>query len=77
MRSDTEYNAIYSYCMVHFIYRLNLFGGKGAAREWADRVEVLGLVLDRDMDLADSKVERIYRKVNSTFAYFCLFPDYS
>lgn len=30
MRSDTEYNAIYSYCMVHFIYRLNLFGGKGA-----------------------------------------------
>ncbi|WP_303915171.1 TonB-dependent receptor [Bacteroides mediterraneensis] len=30
MRSDTEYNAIYSYCMIHFIYRLNLFGGKGA-----------------------------------------------
>lgn len=29
MRSDTEYNAIYSFCMVHFIYRLNLFGGKG------------------------------------------------
>lgn len=28
MRSDIEYNAIYSYCMVHFIYRLNLFGGK-------------------------------------------------
>lgn len=28
MRSDTEYNAIYSYCMIHFIYRLNLFGGK-------------------------------------------------
>lgn len=32
MRQDIEYNAIYSYCMVHFIYRLNLFGGKGAAR---------------------------------------------
>lgn len=30
MRQDTEYNSIYSYCMVHFIYRLNLFGGKGA-----------------------------------------------
>ena len=29
MRQDSEYNAIYSYCMVHFIYRLNLFGGKG------------------------------------------------
>ena len=25
-RSDNEYNAIYSYCMVHFIYRLNIFG---------------------------------------------------
>ena len=30
MRQDTEYNAIYSYCMIHFIYRLNLFGGKNA-----------------------------------------------
>ena len=29
-RSDTEYNAITSYAMVHVIYRLNLFGGKGA-----------------------------------------------
>ena len=28
MRSDTEYNAITSYGMVHVIYRLNLFGGK-------------------------------------------------
>ena len=26
-RSDTEYNAITSYGMVHVIYRLNLFGG--------------------------------------------------
>jgi hypothetical protein len=26
-RSDTEYNAITSYAMVHVIYRLNLFGG--------------------------------------------------
>lgn len=32
MRSDTEYNAIYSYCMVHFIYRLNVFGGKQGGR---------------------------------------------
>lgn len=30
MRQDTEYNAIFSYGMIHFIYRLNLFGGKGA-----------------------------------------------
>lgn len=29
MRSDTEYNAINSYFMVHFVYRLSAFGGKG------------------------------------------------
>ncbi|WP_321333166.1 TonB-dependent receptor [uncultured Bacteroides sp.] len=29
MRQDTEYNAINSYFMFHFIYRLNAFGGKG------------------------------------------------
>ena len=29
-RSDTEYNAITSYGMLHVIYRLNVFGGKGA-----------------------------------------------
>ena len=28
MRTDTEYNAITSYGMVHVIYRLNLFGGR-------------------------------------------------
>ena len=31
-RSDTEYNAITSYGMLHVVYRLNLFGGK-AGRE--------------------------------------------
>ena len=31
-RSDTEYNAITNYAMLHVIYRLNLFGGK-AGRE--------------------------------------------
>ena len=29
-RNDTEYNAITSYGMLHVIYRLNLFGGRGA-----------------------------------------------
>ena len=29
-RSDTEYNAVTSYAMLHVIYRLNLFGGKAA-----------------------------------------------
>ncbi|MGL5272678.1 MAG: TonB-dependent receptor [Phocaeicola sp.] len=32
VRSVSQYNAVNSYCMVHFIYRLNIFGGK-AARE--------------------------------------------
>lgn len=32
MRSVSEYNGINSYCMVHFIYLLNIFGSK-AARE--------------------------------------------
>ena len=31
-RSDTEYNAITSYGMLHVIYRLNLFGGKEGRR---------------------------------------------
>ena len=29
-RTDTEYNAVNSYAMLHVIYRLNLFGGKQA-----------------------------------------------
>ena len=29
-RSVSSYNGINSYCMLHFIYRLNVFGGKGA-----------------------------------------------
>ena len=38
MRSDNEYNAIYSYCMVHFIYRLNIFGaGQKKGRGGFDR----------------------------------------
>lgn len=37
MRSDTEYNSINSYCMLHFIYRLNLFGGKDMRRGPGDR----------------------------------------
>lgn len=32
MRSDTQYNTIHSYCMLHFIYRLNLFGDKETRR---------------------------------------------
>ena len=29
-RTDTEYNSINSYAMLHVVYRLNLFGGKQA-----------------------------------------------
>ena len=32
-RSVYEYNGINSYCMVRFIYRLNIFGGKKVKRE--------------------------------------------
>ena len=32
-RSDTEYNSINSYAMLHVIYRLNLFGGKNARQQ--------------------------------------------
>ena len=30
MRSVSEYNGVNSYCMLHFIYRLNIFGNKEA-----------------------------------------------
>ena len=29
-RSVYEYNGVNSYCMLHFIYRLNIFGSKAA-----------------------------------------------
>lgn len=32
MRSDSWNNAIYSYCMVHFIYKLNIFGGSSKSK---------------------------------------------
>ncbi len=32
-RTDTEYNAINSYAMLHVVYRLNIFGGKAAREE--------------------------------------------
>lgn len=33
MRSDTEYNSINNYIMVHAIYKINLFGGKQAREQ--------------------------------------------
>jgi len=36
-RSVYQYNGINSYCMVHFIYRLNIFGGKDARRGMHNR----------------------------------------
>ena len=32
-RSVYTYNGVNSYCMLHFIYRLNIFGGKNARRD--------------------------------------------
>lgn len=37
VRSVSEYNGINSYCMLHFIYRLNLFGNKSAREGAAPR----------------------------------------
>ena len=37
-RSDTRYNSINSYAMLHVVYRLNMFGGKNAnSRRRQDR----------------------------------------
>ena len=38
MRSDTQYNTVNSYFMVHFIYRLNLFGDKESRQEMRGRM---------------------------------------
>lgn len=35
-RTDTEYNAINSYAMLHVVYRLNLFGGKQVRQGGSD-----------------------------------------
>ena len=32
MRSDTEYNSVHQYAMLHVIYRLNVFGGRQGGR---------------------------------------------
>ena len=37
MRSVSEYNGVNSYCMLHFIYRLNIFGNKESSRKYASR----------------------------------------
>ena len=36
-RSVSEYNGINSYCMLHFIYRLNIFGSKAAREKMQER----------------------------------------
>lgn len=36
-RSVSQYNGINSYCMLHFIYRLNIFGGKNARQGMGGR----------------------------------------
>lgn len=36
-RSVYSYNGVNSYCMLHFLYRLNIFGGKSARKEAEDR----------------------------------------
>lgn len=41
MRSDTWYNTINNYFMVHFIYRLNLFGDKDSRSQQKDRGQMM------------------------------------
>ncbi|WP_373833467.1 outer membrane beta-barrel protein, partial [Bacteroides heparinolyticus] len=36
-RSVYSYNGVNSYCMLHFIYRLNIFGGKAAREKMENR----------------------------------------
>ena len=36
-RSVSEYNGVNSYCMLHFIYRLNIFGNKAAREKMQER----------------------------------------
>ena len=36
-RSVYEYNGVNSYCMLHFIYRLNIFGNKDARQNMRNR----------------------------------------
>ena len=47
-RSDTQYNAINQYLMVHFVYRLNMFNGK--------------MVDEEDEELQDSNPNNRYRR---------------
>lgn len=37
-RSDTQYNSINSYAMLHVVYRINLFGGKKSGKNKADNM---------------------------------------
>ena len=36
-RSVYSYNGVNSYCMLHFLYRLNIFGGKSAREKAGNR----------------------------------------
>ena len=42
MRNDTWNNAINSYCMVHFIYKLNIFGGNGGKKSQENNYQRYG-----------------------------------
>ena len=64
-RSVYEYNGVNSYCMLHFIYRLNIFGSKAARDKMqadaasAVRASVRGMVLAVSEDAGRSKAEGI------------------
>ena len=59
MRSDTEYNSITSFAMLHVIYRLNLIGGKRAHAKAKNKITTLiwkNSILIRDLPAKHGKV---------------------
>jgi hypothetical protein len=48
-RSVYEYNGVNSYCMLHFIYRLNIFGNKDARQNMRNRGRMGGFPGSRGM----------------------------
>ncbi|WP_288319211.1 TonB-dependent receptor [Xylanibacter caecicola] len=58
-RSDTQYNSINSYAMLHVVYRLNLFGGKASRNEKRrPEVERGGMMPPSDRGLGGGRPQR-------------------
>ena len=58
-RSDTEYNAVTSYAMLHVIYRLNLFGGGKGFVALVAREDVVALAGGRPREAGGFEGRRL------------------